>query len=239
MRQSDRSVKSRHAGRSVGPAGRSRRAAGDRDPAGLLLARLSVAPALIAAAFLLVSFPLLVIGGVPPGSGDRPDRDRGDADHGRGLFPWRGRGGLPGLHVPPVSGAAAADPRLWAQPGDHSAAATPGARRGRFRSAWPVIAAGFFAFQAAYHSQFLVISRDPGAYMQFGAWIARHGSLPIQTSRRRSAARRASPSAASPCTRSATPLSRSSWRGCRWCWRGYVVLRLRRLLTAPLLGAAG
>ena len=38
----------------------------DRDPAGLLLARLSVAPTLVAAAFLLVSFPLLVIGWFRP-----------------------------------------------------------------------------------------------------------------------------------------------------------------------------
>ena len=43
-----------------------------------------------------------------------------------------------------------------------------------------VIAAGFFAFQAAYHSQFIIISRDPGSYMQFAAWIEGHGSLPIQ-----------------------------------------------------------
>src|SRR5271166_4792256 len=39
---------------------------GGRDPAGLLLARLSVAPALIAIAFLLVSFPLLLLGWFRP-----------------------------------------------------------------------------------------------------------------------------------------------------------------------------
>ena len=44
------------------------------------------------------------------------------------------------------------------------------------------IAVAFFAFNAAYHSQFLIVSRDPGAYMQFGSWIAGHGSLPISTS---------------------------------------------------------
>ena len=45
-----------------------------------------------------------------------------------------------------------------------------------------VIAVAFFAFNAVYHSQFLIISRDPAAYMQFATWIACDGSLPISTS---------------------------------------------------------
>jgi hypothetical protein len=157
---------------------------GDQDPAGLLLARLSVAPALIATAFLLVSFPLLVIGEFRPVPVIGLSAIAATLLTWRGLFPWRGLRALPGLRVPAElgSGAAVADPRPWAQPGD-----PPGGRDERRTPWWVplsvlVIAAGFFAFQAAYHSQFLVISRDPGAYMQFGAWIAGHGALPIQTS---------------------------------------------------------
>jgi hypothetical protein len=145
---------------------------GDRDPAGLLLARLSVAPTLIAAAFLIVSFPLLVAGWF------RPVPVIGLSVIAATGIAWRGLRALPGLRA----GAAVADRRPWAQPGD------PAAGHDTRRTPWwaavsvLVIAAGFFAFQAAYHSQFLVITRDPGAYLQFAAWIAGHGSLPIQAS---------------------------------------------------------
>jgi hypothetical protein len=33
--------------------------------------------------------------------------------------------------------------------------------------------------QLAYHSQQIIVQRDPASYIQFGNWIARHGSLPI------------------------------------------------------------
>jgi hypothetical protein len=158
-------------------------AAGDRDPAGLLLARLSVAPALIATAFLLVSFPLLVIGEFRPVPVIALSAIAATLLTWRGLLRWRGAVALPGLRVPPdLRSGAAADPRPWAQPGDLADGGD--ARRTPWWAALSVlvIAGGFFAFQAAHHSQFLVISRDPGAYMQFGAWIAGHGALPIQTS---------------------------------------------------------
>src|SRR5260370_32967641 len=34
-----------------------------------------------------------------------------------------------------------------------------------------------------YHSQFIIVSRDPASYIQFANWIAHHGSLPIPQGR--------------------------------------------------------
>jgi hypothetical protein len=156
------------------------------DPAGLLLARLTVAPTLVVTAFLLAGFPLLLIGYF------RPVPVIALSLIVAAVIVPLGFRRLPGL----VAGASTtdtsttgastadtvvADPRLWAQPGD-----AEGQRDSRRTPWWTVIsllviAAGFFAFQAAYHSQFLIISRDPGSYMQFATWIAGHGSLPIPT----------------------------------------------------------
>jgi hypothetical protein len=144
---------------------------GDRDPAGLLLARLSVTPALVATAFLLVAFPLLVLGWF------RPAPVIALTVVLAALLVPLGLSKLPGLRP---GAAAATDLRLWAKPGD------PAGSRDSRRTPWwtvaavLVIAVGFLAFQAAYHSQFIIISRDPGSYMQFAAWIQGHGSLPIQ-----------------------------------------------------------
>jgi hypothetical protein len=41
------------------------------------------------------------------------------------------------------------------------------------------IAAVFAAFQAVYHSQFVVDQLDAASYMNFAQWISQHGSLPI------------------------------------------------------------
>jgi len=146
--------------------------AGDRDPAGLLLARLSVAPTLLATAFLLVAFPLLVIGWFRPAPVIALTVVLAAV-----LVPL-GLSRLPGLRPGATGGS---DPRAWAQPGDP--AGSPDSRRTPWWTVVSVlvIAAGFLAFQAAYHSQFIIISRDPGSYMQFAAWIEHHGSLPIQT----------------------------------------------------------
>ena len=143
---------------------------GDRDPAGLLLARLSVAPTLIATAFLLASFPLLVAGWFSPVP------VIGLTVIVAAVLVPLGLTRLPGLRP----GSTVSNLRLWAQPGDGG---EPDARRTPWWSLAGVlvIAVAFLAFQAAYHSQFLIISRDPGSYMQFAAWIQGHGSLPIQT----------------------------------------------------------
>lgn len=41
------------------------------------------------------------------------------------------------------------------------------------------VAVGFAAWQLRLNSPELIVTRDPGAYLQFGYWIAEHGSLPI------------------------------------------------------------
>ncbi|HTU77018.1 MAG TPA: hypothetical protein VMG38_26200 [Trebonia sp.] len=159
-------------GRSAAGAHSAAPRAGDRDPAGLLLARLSVAPTLVATAFLLVAFPLLVVGQFRPA----PVIALSVVLAAIGVPLGLSR--LPGLR--PGAAATASGLRLWARPGD--AAGTRDSRRTPWWTvvAVLVIAVGFFVFQAAYHSQFIIISRDPGSYMQFAAWIQGHGSLPIQ-----------------------------------------------------------
>jgi hypothetical protein len=42
-----------------------------------------------------------------------------------------------------------------------------------------VVAVGFVLWQLAVNSPQLIVSRDPGAYVQLGYWIAEHGSLPV------------------------------------------------------------
>ena len=60
-----------------------------------------------------------------------------------------------------------------------------------YRSAGPwwavagviAVAAAFGAHQLIYHSQQIIVERDPASYMQFAYWIAHHGSLPIPQAR--------------------------------------------------------
>src|SRR5579862_2247674 len=129
-----------------------------RDPAGLLLARLTVAPTLVVTAFLLAGFPLLLIGYF------RPVPVIALSLIVAAVIVPLGFRRLPGLVAgttttsTTTTGTAVADPRLWSQPGD-----AEGQRDSRRTPWWTVvsllvIAAGFFAFQAAYHSQFLIIS---------------------------------------------------------------------------------
>ena len=144
--------------------------AADGDEAGLLLARLSAAPVLAATAFLLAGFPLLALGWF------RPAPVAVLAGIAAAVIVPIGLRALPGLRP-----GAAADPRRWAQPGDPAGGET---RRTPLWSPVGVllIAIGFLAFQSAYRSQFVIVTRDPGAYLQFAAWIAGHGGLPVTTS---------------------------------------------------------
>jgi hypothetical protein len=64
----------------------------------------------------------------------------------------------------------------------------PSAGRRANWSAWwglagtVVVAAGFAAWQFRVNSPQVIVIRDPGAFFQFGYWIAEHGSLPIPAS---------------------------------------------------------
>jgi len=141
------------------PAGLGRRTNEAADPAGLLFGRLTVLPALLTVSFLLTSFPLLLLGWFKP-------------------VPviaawllltaivvpvaWR--------RIPSVAGApdygTASDGRVTRTP------------------AWTliavlVIALAFGIQQTIYHAHDIIVVLDPASYMQFGIWIARHGSLPI------------------------------------------------------------
>jgi hypothetical protein len=142
------------------PAGEDADPASGRDIAGLVFARLSVVPALLAMSWLLAGLPFFWAGQFRP---------------------------APVTLLAVVLGA----PVLWfgvrAVPGlpGREAAALPG--KDRRTPWWPlaavaVIATGFFAQQVAYHSQYVIIAGDPGAYIQFAAWLAGHGSLPVPTS---------------------------------------------------------
>jgi hypothetical protein len=42
-----------------------------------------------------------------------------------------------------------------------------------------VVALAFGVDQMIFHSQFVIVTRDPASYIQFGAWLAGHGTLPI------------------------------------------------------------
>jgi hypothetical protein len=66
-----------------------------------------------------------------------------------------------------------------------SAQAEPG--RGDRAQWWSVlctvaVAAGFAAWQILEHSQQIVVARDPGTALQYGTWIAQHGSASIPVS---------------------------------------------------------
>ncbi len=136
------------------------RAAGSRpgaDPAGRFIRLLTVGPALLAAAWLLTGLPLLLLGHFSP----LPM-----------LLAW-----IPValvlvlLAVRCLSGQG----RERAAPGAATPARTPLWSVG----ALLVTAAAFGADQFAYHSQQIIVQRDPASYVEFGNWIARHGSLPI------------------------------------------------------------
>jgi hypothetical protein len=145
------------AGGSVRPdAGRDPVQGTGRDLAGVIFARLALAPALLAMAWLLSGMLFLSAGYFRP---------------------------------LPVTGLAVvlAVPLLWfglrAVPGLPGRAATSAGASGRTPwwtlAAVAVIAVAFGVQQVAYHSQFVIITRDPGAYFQFASWLAGHGSLPV------------------------------------------------------------
>jgi hypothetical protein len=130
------------------------------DTAGLVLGRLSVLPALLLMAWLLAGLPLLLAGRFTP----IPT-----------LVLWVALA-VPsvvlGLRWIPARGRAA-------RPEDKAESS---------RTPWWAVAAvvaiaiAFAADQLIYHSQQIIVMRDPASYIQFGYWIAHHGSLPIPQS---------------------------------------------------------
>jgi hypothetical protein len=130
-----------------------------RDSAGLLLGRLSVLPALLTLPFLLTSFPLLLIGWFKPVPV---------------ILLWLAASAvivpMAWRRLPSVSGAP-----------DYGTASEGRATPTPRWTLWAVVGISvlFGLFQAAYHSQFIIVMLDPASYMQFANWISQHGSLPI------------------------------------------------------------
>jgi hypothetical protein len=129
--------------------------------AGRLLGRLSVIPALVAMAWLVAGLPLLLAGRFTPVLMLVVSVPLAVAGVVLGLrwIPGRWPGTLP------VRGPEQARTPWWAVGGVL------------------VVAAAFGLHQMIYHSQQIIIRLDPASYIQFGAWIARHGSLPIPQAR--------------------------------------------------------
>jgi hypothetical protein len=134
----------------------------ERDPtdsAGLLLGRLTALPPLAFLTFLLTSFPLLLTGYFKPVLV---------------IVPWLALTALlvpyAWRRIPSVTGAAG-----WGAAGEGRARPTP-----RW-ALWSLaaISVAFGAFQAVYHSQFVIDQLDAASYMNFATWISAHGSLPI------------------------------------------------------------
>jgi hypothetical protein len=144
-------------GQAAGTGTPARAAAGSSDPAeadaaGRLLGRLTVMPALILVAWLAGGLPLLLLGWFTPV--------------------------LMLVVCVPLTAVLLAAGWRWA-PG------LPGGWPGRAGTPWWAVAAliavavVFGADQLAFHSQQIIVERDPASYIQFGNWIAGHHSLPI------------------------------------------------------------
>jgi hypothetical protein len=129
------------------------------DTVGLLLARLTVLPALLALPFLLTSFPLLLLGWFKPAPV---------------IAAW-------------LLLAAVIVPMGWRRVPSVTGAADTGmasvVRQARtppwVLATLAAVAIAFGIQQALYHSQYILVVTDPASYMQFAAWISQHGSLPI------------------------------------------------------------
>ena len=129
--------------------------------AGWLLGRLSVLPALLVVAWLLAGLPLLLLVG--------------------GFSPVL----MLAVSVPLAAGLLVLGLR-WI-PGRWQSTLAPGPERAGTHW-WALagvvaVAAAFGAHQMIFHSEQIIVARDPASYLQFGAWLAHHGSLPIPQAR--------------------------------------------------------
>jgi hypothetical protein len=128
--------------------------------AGMVLATLTVAPTILIMAWLLTGLPLLLAGAFLP---------------------------VPVLLISAPLAVALAANGLRRVPGRWPRV-LPGSAREQGWTAWwgtagtVVAAAGFVGWQYLENSPSVIVTRDPGAYLQTGYWIAQHGSLPIPQS---------------------------------------------------------
>jgi hypothetical protein len=137
------------------------------DAAAATFARITVVPAILLVAWLLIGLPLLLIGSFLPapmlliavpvavilGAGLR-------------TMPARWPRALPGARRP-ADAAPRRDPgwvAWWGLAGT------------------VVVAAGFSWWQFRFNSESVIVTSDPGEYLQTGYWLAQHGSLPIPQS---------------------------------------------------------
>ena len=124
------------------------------------LARLTVMPAILVMAWLLPGLPLLLAGQFLP---------------------------VPELLISAPLAIVLAANGLRLVPGRWPRV-LPGPGRHRGWMGWwglagtAAVAAGFAVWQFVENSPSVIVSRDPGAYLETGYWIAQHGSLPIPQS---------------------------------------------------------
>jgi hypothetical protein len=154
--------------RSTGITASEAAASGDQaagptgqDPVGRLFGLLTVAPVLVAVAWLLVGLPLLLAGQFTPV--------------------------LTVVAALLLAGLLVFLAVRWA-PGRWPATLPSAGQRSGRTPWWPLvavlaIAVAFLAMQLAHRSQQIIVQIDPSSYMQFGAWISHHGSLPIAQDR--------------------------------------------------------
>jgi len=127
------------------------------DWAGRTFRQLTVLPTLLAMAWLLAGLPLLLIGHFTPL--------------------------LMALIAGPLAVVMVILGFRWISGPAQGLLAARGAAAAR--TPWWVIialvavAVAFGLDQLAYHSQQIIVNRDPASYSQFAIWIAKHGSLPI------------------------------------------------------------
>ena len=133
---------------------------GGRVPLGLqsrIFRQLTVIPALLAMAWLLAGLPLLLLGHFTPV--------------------------LMLVLFVPLAALLLIFGLRWISGPSHGLLGERGAEAAP--TPWWTIAAVvavavlFAVDQFIYHSQYIIVMRDPASYLQFGNWIARHGSLPI------------------------------------------------------------
>jgi len=148
------------AGAAVAPDGEEAGAA-PADLAGRTFRQLTVVPTLLAMAWLLVGLPLLLISHFTPVLMLALSVPLAIVLL---VLCYRWISG-PSQGLLGARGAAAAATPWWAI------------------AALLLVALAFGADQFIYHSQQIIVQRDPASYIQFGNWLARHHSLPIPQDR--------------------------------------------------------